>query len=63
MDDRVIDRAVTWVHWAGKAGRPTEHNEIEMERLEELLDSGAWFARKFPPGANIGSYRLHQHGG
>lgn len=63
VDDRVIDKPVTWVHWESGAGRPTSHPEIKMERLEEMLDSGAWFARKFPPGADIGSYGLHRTAG
>jgi len=50
---------VTWVHWEKDVGRPTEHDKISMEMLEVMLESGAWFARKFPVGADIGGYGLH----
>jgi hypothetical protein len=59
LDDRVVKKAVTWVHWPPGAGHPAEFATMEPTRLEEMLESGAWFARKFPPGADIQRLGLH----
>lgn len=63
LEDRVVKKAVTWTHWEKDAGRPTEFRVLEGLRLEELLESDAWFARKFPPGADIGRLGLHRSSG
>jgi hypothetical protein len=41
-------------------GRPTAFETVSMENLEKIVESGAWFARKFLPGSDIGKYGLHR---
>jgi hypothetical protein len=61
VDDLVYNEDVTWTHWPEEeeAASPTAHEKLEREHLVSILRSGAVFARKFPPGADIGTYRLH----
>jgi len=75
VDDLVYDENVTWTHWEkleaeeeaemkktgrlGKAGSPETHPELAKKHLVKILRSDALFARKFPPGADVGKYRLH----
>ncbi|WP_379716096.1 beta-1,6-N-acetylglucosaminyltransferase [Haloferula chungangensis] len=59
VDDWSTNNPVTWSHWEKDAGRPTEYEKITMEMMEKILESGSWFARKFPVGADIGKYGLH----
>ena len=62
LADRVVDRPITWTHWESDVGRPTEFMRVKRETISEILDSGAWFARKFPSGSDIGSFGLHRSG-
>lgn len=74
VDDLVYDQDVTWTYWprlqpndddlnnqgrGGRAGSPAAHEILSREHLVSILRSGAIFARKFPPGADIARYRLH----
>mgnify|MGYP002628233146 CR=1 FL=1 len=59
VDDIVNDKDLTWTHWQKDAGSPASHPIILSEHLSEILDSDAFFARKFPKGADIGKYGLH----
>ena len=59
VDDVVHDKDLTWTHWEKDAGSPNSHPVISSEHLSEILNSDAFFARKFPKGADIGTYGLH----
>lgn len=59
-DDLVYNQDVTWTHWPEEGtGSPTAHEKLERDHLVSILRSGAIFARKLPPGADIAQYRLH----
>jgi len=76
VDDLVYNENVTWTHWkkleadeeakmkklgrTGKAGSPENHPTLAKNHLATILRSDAIFARKFPPGADVGNYRFHQ---
>jgi hypothetical protein len=60
LEGEVVKTNVTWTWWEKDAGSPNSWPELPRERLEGLLHSGALFARKFPPGADIGKYGLHR---
>lgn len=60
VDDFVYNQDATWTHWPKEgAGSPASHDRLARERLVSILRSGAIFARKFPPGADVGKYGLH----
>lgn len=59
VDDLVDDRDLTWTHWPHDSGRPEEFLKISSEQLRDLVNSDCFFARKFPPGADIANYDLH----
>ena len=59
VDDIVHDKDLTWTHWGKDAGSPESHPVISSEHLSEILNSDAFFARKFPKEADIGKYGLH----
>jgi hypothetical protein len=60
VDDVVYNQDVTWTHWPKEgAGSPASHDRLARAHLVSMLRSGAIFARKYPPGADVGNYRLH----
>ncbi|MBK1834570.1 beta-1,6-N-acetylglucosaminyltransferase [Roseibacillus ishigakijimensis] len=60
LDDHVLAEDVTWTHWQKDAGSPDSHRTITREHLAAIVSSRALFARKFPPGADLGNYGLHR---
>jgi len=60
VDDIVNDKDLTWTHWEKDAGSPVSHLKLSSANLIEILNSDAFFARKFPKEADIGKYGLHQ---
>ena len=60
LDGEIVRKDSTWTWWEPDAGSPNAWPMIPLERLENLLHSGAFFARKFPAGSDIGKYRLHR---
>ena len=60
LEDGVLRRYSTWTSWEKDAGSPTSWATLPTEKLHDLLHSGALFARKFPPGADIGRHQLHR---
>jgi len=59
VDDLVNDLNITWTEWVEDIGSPLSHSKISKKNLREILNSDAFFARKFPRDADIGRYRLH----
>ncbi|MDA7892169.1 beta-1,6-N-acetylglucosaminyltransferase [Akkermansiaceae bacterium] len=59
VDDLVDSRDLTWTHWERETGSPNEYSELPPEKLRDIINSDCFFARKFPAGADIGIYRLH----
>ncbi len=60
VDDLVDSRDLTWTNWERDSGRPNEFSELPPEKLQDLINSDCFFARKFPASSDIGKYRLHQ---
>lgn len=60
LEGDVVRNPVTWTWWEKGEGSPKAWPELPREQLENLLHSGALFARKFPVGADIGEYGLHR---
>ncbi|RYD22886.1 MAG: hypothetical protein EOP88_06405 [Verrucomicrobiaceae bacterium] len=64
LEGNVVNQPITWTWWEHDAGSPSAWTTLESSRhgrgiLEDMVNSGAFFARKFPPGADIGKYGLH----
>lgn len=67
LEGNVVNQAVTWTWWEPDAGSPNAWKTLEVKKygrgvLEDLVNSGAFFARKFPQGADVGRYGLHVYG-
>lgn len=60
LEGNVLKKDATWTHWEKDAGSPESWRFLPVERLHDLIHSGALFARKFPKGADIGRYGLHR---
>jgi hypothetical protein len=60
LEGNVVKRDITWTSWEKDAGSPTAWPTLPGEKLRALLESGAFFARKFPQGADIGRHGLHR---
>jgi hypothetical protein len=54
---------VTWKSWEVGGVSPTGWIDLPQDRLESLLHSNAFFARKFPKGATIAKLGLHRSAG
>jgi hypothetical protein len=59
LEDLVLGKDSTWTHWEG-GGSPRSHMVLEPRHVRAILHSGALFARKFPPGADVGNWGLHR---
>jgi hypothetical protein len=59
LDGSVFKKDVTWTWWKNH-GSPIAWDTMPPERLQDMIHSGAMFARKFPRGADIGKYGLHR---
>ena len=60
LEGNVLKKDVTWTWWTNDRGSPHEWDTLPPERLQDMIHSGALFARKFPKGADIGKYALHK---
>lgn len=60
LEGNVVKRDITWTYWERDAGSPTSWPVIPNEKIRAILNSGAFFARKFPKGADIGRLALHR---
>jgi hypothetical protein len=56
----VINRPITWTQWRGNDGHPTTFEKVHKSVIAEILESGCYFARKFHPHSDIGTYELHR---
>jgi GR25 family glycosyltransferase involved in LPS biosynthesis len=61
LEGNVVKRDITWTSWEKDAGSPTAWPTLPNEKRRAILDSGAFFARKFPKGADIGRHGLHRY--
>lgn len=59
LDEFVEKKASTWTHWEG-GPHPLSHETLSDDHLRSILESGALFARKFPQGADVGTFGLHR---
>ncbi len=62
LEGEVVRRDVTWTSWKKDAGSPSEWTKVPLERVQDAVQSGALFGRKFLKDSDIGSYRLHVTG-
>jgi GR25 family glycosyltransferase involved in LPS biosynthesis len=60
LEGNVVKRDSTWTSWEKDAGSPTSWPTLPNEKIRAILESGAFFARKFPKGADIGRLALHR---
>lgn len=60
LEGNVLKKDVTWTNWEKDAGSPDSWRFLPVDRLHDMIHSGALFARKFPKGADIGRYGLHR---
>jgi hypothetical protein len=60
LEGNVLKKDVTWTWWTNDSGSPQEWDSLPPDRLQDMIHSGALFARKFPKGADIGKYGLHR---
>ncbi|MBB5353723.1 hypothetical protein HNR46_003984 [Haloferula luteola] len=60
VDDRVVNHDITWADWSRSAGSPESFRSVDWLTVETMAESGAWFARKFPPDSDIAKWGLHR---
>lgn len=60
VEDRVVKKDITWAHWEKEKGSPTGFPVVDSSTVQRMAESSAWFARKFPPGSDIGRWGLHR---
>jgi hypothetical protein len=56
----VANRPVTWTEWREGQSHPEEFQHVSGRTAAQIVDSGCFFARKFPKGSDIGRWKLHQ---
>jgi hypothetical protein len=59
LEGEVVGRDITWTYWGKYGGSPDQWSKVPKDILQEIIGSGAMFARKFPVGSDIGTYKLH----
>lgn len=60
LAERTLPASPTWTRWARHhCGHPENFEHVEESLRCALLAAPHFFARKFGPGSNIGSFRLH----
>jgi hypothetical protein len=62
VEDRVVNKHITWTQWEKNQGSPASFAKVDPETVQRMVESGAWFGRKFPPNSDIGKWRLHHAG-
>jgi len=60
VEDRVENKDITWAHWEKNHGSPTSFPIVDSSIVQQMAESSAWFARKFPVDSNIGQWSLHR---
>jgi len=60
VEDRVVNKEITWTHWEKEKGSPTSFPVVDSTLIQRMAESSAWFARKFPPNSDIGKWGLHR---
>jgi len=59
VEDRVENKDITWAYWEKNHGSPASFSTVDSATVQQMAESSAWFARKFPPNSDIGRWRLH----
>lgn len=60
MEGNVVRRDSTWTSWEEGSGSPTTWDAISRSKVAEIVESGAFFARKFSRHSDVGKYGLHR---
>ncbi|MCW1914291.1 beta-1,6-N-acetylglucosaminyltransferase [Luteolibacter sp. GHJ8] len=60
LEDRVHCRPVTWTFWEKGHGSPKIFKDLDAGIIENMWESGCFFARKFARGADMSNFRLHR---
>lgn len=60
VEDRVVNKDITWTHWEKNMGSPESFPVVDSSTVQRISESDAWFARKFPVGSDIGKWGLHR---
>lgn len=55
----IANRAVTWTDWIEGEGHPQEFMRVVPRVAAQIVDSGCFFARKFPAGSDVAKWGLH----
>jgi hypothetical protein len=56
----VANRPITWTHWREGDAHPAGFEKVSGRVAAQIAESGCFFARKFPPGSDIGKWGLHR---
>ena len=56
----VAIRKITWTKWASKTAHPKDFTIVSPRLAAHISESGCFFARKFTPDSNIGTFGLHR---
>jgi hypothetical protein len=60
VKDMCVQKKSTWVDWPKQGPHPKTYKHVSRQVAGDIASSGAFFARKFAKGSNIGSYVLHK---
>jgi hypothetical protein len=60
VDDRVVRKDITWADWANNEGSPASFSTVRSATVQQMEESSAWFARKFPSDSDIAKWELHK---
>lgn len=63
VEDRVVKQDITWTNWKEKQPSPKSYTTVDEATLLWMVESGSWFARKFPAESDIGKWGLHRSDG
>lgn len=57
--EAVANRSITWSEWQSGSSHPQEFRRVPRWIAAQIAESGSYFARKFPTGSDIGTWRMH----
>lgn len=57
--DGIVRNEITYADWTAKGPHPKAFTHVSPEEAVKIRTSGKFFARKFSPDSNIGTYRFH----
>lgn len=60
VDDRVVRKDITWADWQDNDGSPASFSTVPSATVQQMEESSAWFARKFPSDSDIAKWELHK---